>query len=614
MTNGWLHTGDMAVWDEENYIHIVDRKKDIIICGGENISSIEVEKAIAAHPAVLECAVVSAPDPQWGEVPAAFVVLQARRKRWTSADLWISCSSASPNSRCRAASSSAKRPLPKTGTGKIVKRELARTVLERQRAARPRMKFRLCGNNTTHRSADSLGLSALVAALPIFTLLLLLGVLRKPAWMASLAGLAAAVLVAAGRVRHALRTSLPAPSPTAPRSASSPSAGSCSAAILLYRITLESGKFEVLKDSIGHLTDDRRLQALLIAFAFGAFIEGAAGFGTPVAVAAAMLTGLGFSPFYAAAICLLANTAPVAFGSIGIPIITLAVTTGLPLDRLSAGVGRICAPDLAVRAGLPDPGDGRVEGAARRAARRGRVRHRLRRHPIRGLQLRRPAAHRHPVVAGGHRRLVVLIKVWKPRDTFELGEHTQPAAPARHHTGRELTLAWAPYLLLVVFVLLWGYKPAADPVEHGQHHCSTGRACTTRSSACRRWSASPRPTPRVYTFNWLSASGTACLFAALLSALLVGMKPRQFGKVLRHTVKQLALAELTLAAVLALAFLMNYSGATATLGLAFAATGALFPFFSALLGWLGVFLTGSDTSANALFGNLQVVTAEQAGT
>src|ERR1041385_4846047 len=191
--------------------------------------------------------------------------------------------------------------------------------------------------------ADSLALSALVAAVPIFVLLLLLGVLRKPAWIASLAGLAAAAIVAGGAYGMPLD-----------RMAASVAYGAAFGlfpigwvvftAILLYRVTLESGKFEVLKDSIGHLTADPKLQALLIAFAFGAFIEGAAGFGTPVAVAAAMLTGLGFAPFYAASICLLANTAPVAFGSIAIPITTLAVPTGLPLDRLSAGVGRICAP------------------------------------------------------------------------------------------------------------------------------------------------------------------------------------------------------------------------------------------------------------------------------
>src|SRR5437868_3189214 len=182
-----------------------------------------------------------------------------------------------------------------------------------------------------------------VAAAPILVLLLLLGVLRKPAWMASLAGLGAAIAVALAGYH------MPVPKLFATITYGAafglfPIGWVVFAAILLYRLILESGKFDILKDSIGHLTDDPRLQALLIAFAFGAFVEGAAGFGTPVAVAAAMLTGLGFPPFRAAAICLLANTAPVAFGSIGIPIATLAVTTGLPVDRLSAGVGRICAP------------------------------------------------------------------------------------------------------------------------------------------------------------------------------------------------------------------------------------------------------------------------------
>src|SRR5258706_2598816 len=191
--------------------------------------------------------------------------------------------------------------------------------------------------------ASSLPLSALVAALPLFALLFLLGVARKPAWMAALAGLGAAAVVAlfVYRMPPALVLS------SALYGAAYgllPIGWIVFTAILLYRLTVETGQFEIIKDSIGSLTGDQRLQALLIAFAFGAFIEGAAGFGTPVAVSAAMLTGLGCSPFYAAGICLLANTAPVAFGSIGTPIVTLGVITGLPLDRLSAGVGRICAP------------------------------------------------------------------------------------------------------------------------------------------------------------------------------------------------------------------------------------------------------------------------------
>src|SRR5579862_2598973 len=191
--------------------------------------------------------------------------------------------------------------------------------------------------------AGSLPLSALIAALPIFILLFMLGVVRKAAWVSSLAGLAGAIFVALFVYRMPASLKISSIFYGAVQGWF-PIGWVVFTAILLYNVTVQTGKFEIIKDSIGNLTSDRRLQALLIAFAFGAFIEGAAGFGTPVAVSAAMLTGLGFSPFYAAGICLLANTAPVAFGSIGIPLVTLHGITGLPLDRLSAGVGRICAP------------------------------------------------------------------------------------------------------------------------------------------------------------------------------------------------------------------------------------------------------------------------------
>src|ERR1035437_8774159 len=443
----------------------------------------------------------------------------------------------------------------------------------------------------------SLPLSALVAALPIFVLLLLLGVIRKPAWVASLAGLGAAALVAAGAYGMPWGK-LGAATAYGAAFGLFPIGWVVFAAILLYRVTVESGKFEVLKDSIGNLTDDRRLQALLIAFAFGAFIEGAAGFGTPVAVAAAMLTGLGFEPFYAAAICLLANTAPVAFGSIGIPITTLAVTTGLPIDRLSAGVGRICAPiSLFVPAYLILVMSG-----------------------WKGLRGVLPAAALCGAAFAGTQFLV--SNFMGPQLTDILASMAAMGAlllvirrrggPPSKHSGREIALAWAPYLLLVTFVLLWGYKPLQVELNKfnilvqwpGLHNAIQRMPPVAARSA---------PYAAVYNFTWLSASGTACLFAAVLGSMVAGLSLAQFGRVLRHTAKQLALAELTLAAVLGLAFLMNYSGATATLGLAFAATGAMFPFFSALLGWLGVFLTGSDTSANALFGTLQVVTAQKLG-
>jgi L-lactate transport len=431
--------------------------------------------------------------------------------------------------------------------------------------------------------ANSLALSAAVAAVPIFVLLLLLGVLRKPAWLAALAGLAAAVLLAAG-VYGMGPGKLLATITYGAAFGLFPIGWVVFAAILLYRVILESGKFEVLKDSIGRLTDDPRLQALLIAFAFGAFIEGAAGFGTPVAVAAAMLTGLGFSPFYAAGICLLANTAPVAFGSIGIPVTTLAVTTGLPLDRLSAGVGRICAPVslfvpaylILVMAGWK----GLKEVAGTVAAC--------------GIAF---ASTQFFISNFIGPQLTDILSALAAMGVVLVAIRLRGARPASTHSASEIAHAWAPYALLVIFVLLWGAGPLRTRLD--------------ATTLVFQWPGLPAAQP--YKFNWLSASGTACLLAAICGAAVLRLSARRFWKVVCETARQLALAELTLAAVLALAFVMNYSGATTTLGLAFAATGAMFPMFSALLGWLGVFLTGSDTSANALFGNLQTVTARKLG-
>jgi lactate permease len=468
--------------------------------------------------------------------------------------------------------------------------------------------------------ANSLPLSTLVAAIPIFALLILLGVMRRPAWMASLVGLGAAALVAAGVYGMPLGR-LFAAATCGAAFGLLPIGYVIFAALLLYRVTLESGKFDLLKDSIGHITEDARLQALLIAFAFGAFIEGATGFGTPVAVAAAMLVGLGFVPFYAAAICLLANTAGVAFGAIGIPVATLAVTTGLPLERLSAAVARICTPaSLFVPAYLILVMYGRkgLRGVVPAVAVCGIA------YTVAQLLVSNSIlAPLTGVLAGiaALIALVALLRVWKPRDSSSgwrslKAENPGQAggAPAPHvpYTAGEIAHAWAPYALLVVCVLLWGYKPF--------------QAQLNRVSIVVNWPvlhntiermppvvAKPSPYAASYNFNWLATSGTGCMVAAFLGAIAAGLKPRQFARAVGHTAKQLALAELTLAVVLGLAFVMNYSGATATLGLAFAATGVLFPFFSSLLGWLGVFLTGSDTSANALFGTLQVVTAGKLG-
>lgn len=455
----------------------------------------------------------------------------------------------------------------------------------------------------------SLAYSALAAAMPLFVLLYLLGVKRRAAWVAALAALAAAFAVAVGVF------GMPA-GKAASASLMGASFGLLPItwivfwAIFLYRLTLETGRFEVIKDSIGSLTQDRRLQALLIAFAFGAFIEGAAGFGTPVAVAAAMLTGLGFSPFYAAGICLLANTAPVAFGSIGIPVITLAGITGLPLDQLSAAVGRICAPiSFIVPAylmlvmggwrGLAGVWPAALACGASFAVTQWLVSNHL------GPQLVDILSSLAAMAA-----ILLVLRFWRPKDHFELeGEHEASVKPPRH-AAREVLLAWAPFALLVVCVLLWGnasIKAALDSVTRviewpGLHN--TIQQTPPVTAAETLYAA-------VYRLSWLSASGTACLLACLLSALVLRVPLRTLRSVLVTTAQQLAKPTLTVCSVLGLAFLMNYSGATGTLGLAFAATGAAFPFFSAILGWLGVFLTGSDTSANALFGNLQVVTANR---
>ncbi len=459
--------------------------------------------------------------------------------------------------------------------------------------------------------AGSLGLSALAAALPLFVLLFLLGVKRKPAWVAGLSGLAAAAFVAVAVYGMPFGMMLSAVSFGAAFGLL-PIGWIVFWAIILYRITLETGNFELIKDSIGSLTEDRRLQALLIAFAFGAFVEGAAGFGTPVAVAAAMLTGLGFSPFYAAGICLLANTAPVAFGSIGIPIITLAGVTELGVQDLSGAVGRICAPiSLIVPAylvlvmggwkGLR----GVLPAALICGASFASVQYLVSNYI--GPQLTDLLS---SLAAIGS--LIVLFKLWKPNDTFVLEGNASEHVPPRKHPLGATWLAWSPYFTLIILVLFWG----ADTIK----------AILNQASVLFQWPglhlmveriepvvANPAPYAALYNFNWLSAAGTACMFACILSALILRMRPRQVAKVFVTTCKQLYLSLITIAAVLGLAFLMNYSGATATLGLAFAATGILFPYFSAMLGWLGVFLTGSDTSANALFGNLQVVTANRLG-
>jgi lactate permease len=450
---------------------------------------------------------------------------------------------------------------------------------------------------------NSLALSALVAALPVFALLVILGILRKPAWIAGIAGLGTAILVALVEFRMPPLLAVSAALYGAAYGLL-PIGWVVFTAMLLYRLTVETGKFEIIKDSIAGLTGDQRLQALLIAFAFGAFIEGAAGFGTPVAVAAAMMTGLGFAPFFAGAICLLANTSPVAFGSIATPLIALQAVTGLPMAGLSADTGRICAPISlfipaylilvmggvkALRAVLPAAAVCGITFASTQFLVSNYV----------GPYLTDILGSLVAIVA-----LVALLRVWKPAGA------TRPAPHG--HASRNVLLAWSPYGCLVVFVLFWGVDAVKVWLNKGTFvfawpglHNQILRVAPVVTQ--------PAPYGASYTLNLLSASGSSCLLAVFAAAAILGVSPGRLAAMTWATARQLALPLVTIASVVGLAYLMNYSGATGTLGLAFAATGVMFPFFSPLLGWLGVFLTGSDTSANALFGPLQVVTANKLG-
>jgi L-lactate transport len=454
---------------------------------------------------------------------------------------------------------------------------------------------------------NSLALSAACAGVPILVLFISLGILRLSAWKSALLGLAAACVVAKGVYGMPLALV-----------ASSAAYGAAFGflpivwivfwAVALYRLTLETGQFEVIRDSVGRLTRDPRLQALLIAFAFGAFLEGASGFGTPVAVAAAMLTGLGFPPFQAAGIALIANTAPVAFGAIGVPLVTLAGVTSLPLMDLSAQVGRICAP-LALF--IPSylmlvMGGWAALSAVLPAALVcgvcfGTVQFLVSNHI--GPYLTDILASLAAIVG-----LLVLLSVWRPARASA----PPPASTGPGPSAARVLHAWSPYILLVICVLLWGFGPVKAVLDKA----TVVIPWPGLDGLVRRLAPvvpSPSPYAAKFTLNFLSSSGTSVLLATLGAAVVLGVPFSRLLACIGRTFRDLFLSIVTIMSVVGLAYVMNYSGTTATMALALAATGALFPFFGSLLGWLGVFLTGSDTSANALFGNLQVVTATKLG-
>jgi len=385
-------------------------------------------------------------------------------------------------------------------------------------------------------------------------------------------------------------------------------------AMFLYQIAVDTGKFEVMKASVAGLTADRRLQALMIAFSFGAILEGAAGFGTPVAISAALLVGLGFRPFPAAVLCLIANTAPVAWGGIGIPVRVLAQVSGLPLNDISAMNGRILpfmsviVPLWLVRTMVPWKETLEVLPAIL----------------VSGLSF---AATQFvwsnyvdvglvDIIAGAVSLIVtaVFLKLWKPKSVWRYPEEKEiPVAAA--YTRRQVFLAWLPFLILFVFVVGWGLmrtnatlkidsRPWANvKIPFGGLHERVVRVPPVEPE--------PKKEPAVYEFKWLSATGTSILFACVVTALLLGHGARGFGRSFVSTCRRMGVPLMAIVPMLGLAYITRYSGTDAILGLAFTRTGLLYPFFGTYLGWLGVALTGSDTASNALFGSLQRITANQ---
>jgi lactate permease len=457
---------------------------------------------------------------------------------------------------------------------------------------------------------DPLGsppISTLVALAPVLVLLGLLASRRVRAHWAALAGVATALVVAVFAVGM--------PAGMAVRSALFGAAYGLFPlgwillnVLFLYRLTVDRGAFGVLQQSITHLTADRRLQLVLIAFSFGAFFEGAAGFGTPVAVTAALLIGLGFAPLEASALALIANTAPVAFGALGTPLVALQGVTGLDLHALSAMVGRqlpvfsVIVPFWLVAA---------YAGAKRTIE----VWPAL---AVAGIAFAVPqyliSTFHGPwlvdvvsaVISMG--ALALFLRVWTPRGANAAREDGWVAPPRA-----EMLRAWMPWVVLSVVVCAWG-----TPLVKGwlnEISAPAFRVPGLHEQVMRVAPVVPAPKPEaaVFTLNWLSATGSGIALAALIAGLLMGFRPSAMARTYIATFRRIVPSLLTISAMLALGYVTRYSGTDIILGLAFAHAGVLYPFFGTLLGWLGVALTGSDTSSNVLFGGLQVVTAQQVG-
>lgn len=493
----------------------------------------------------------------------------------------------------------------------------------------------------TYNPAGSELLSTLLAAAPIVVLLGTLGLLGWSAPRAAAAGLITALVVSVGVYGMPWRAAVAA-SGFGAAFGLFPIGLIVLMAVFLYVLTVETGEFEKIKHSVMALSPDRRVQALLIAFSFGAFVEGAAGFGTPVAISAALLIGAGFPPLYAAGLSLIANTAPVAFGALGTPILTLAKVTNLPEMQLSAMAGRqlpffsLLVPVWMVWIMSGWPGvrgvwpaivvSGGVFGVLQFAVSN-----------FVGPTLVDIAAGLGSLVA-----LAVMLRFWQPRVLWQFEgevEHVAVVAAKRadgqQYTRGEIASAWVPWVILSLCVFLWGVPQFRTLLNGGMPNTQAAmqpwweRPNLLAGTSVVDWQVpflhkqvqrdattlggEATPEAAEFRFNWLSATGTGIFVATVLSALWMRVPPATYLRLLAHTIHRLRWSLFTIATMMAIAYLTKYSGSDVTLGLAFTRTGVLYPFFAAMLGWLGVALTGSDTSSNALFGNLQRVTAERLG-
>ncbi|WP_409309923.1 lactate permease LctP family transporter [Pseudomonas putida] len=470
----------------------------------------------------------------------------------------------------------------------------------------------------------SLGLSALAAVIPIVFFFLALAVFRLKGHVAGSITLALSILVAIFAFQMPVDMALAAAG-YGFLYGLWPIAWIIVAAVFLYKLTVKSGQFEVIRSSVLSITDDQRLQVLLIGFCFGAFLEGAAGFGAPVAITAALLVGLGFNPLYAAGLCLIANTAPVAFGALGIPIIVAGQVTGIDAFHIGAMTGRqLPLLSLFVPFWLVFMMDG-----------------------LRGVKETWPAAlvaglsfavtqyftsnfigPELPDITSALASLICLtlfLKVWQPKRAFSEAKGSVGAAvvqpsgsqPSPYSFG-EIFKAWSPFLILTVLVTIWTLKPfkAAFAPGGAMYNFVFNFAIPHLDQLVIKTApivAAPTAMPAVFKLDPISATGTAILLSALISMAVLKINFKTGLTTFKETFWELRWPILSIGMVLAFAFVTNYSGMSSTMALVLAGTGAAFPFFSPFLGWLGVFLTGSDTSSNALFSSLQATTAHQIG-